>query len=193
MNRNVPLRSTTDLKRTSPLERGSSLRMTGIAPAAERAVPEGRSAARGNGSSSGKLTPPAPAEFSPKVKLAVRKRAGRGDEFDAACESCGRWLGRYAGEYQHRDARGMGGCKDAVTNGCANCVLLCRECHMLAESRDRDMLGMGFWLENGQDPRTEPIMLHGKGGGGATLWLAQDGIGHKGTGYLYQAPEVQAA
>ena len=40
MNRNVPLRSTTELKRTSPLERGpySSLRMTGIAPAAWRPI-----------------------------------------------------------------------------------------------------------------------------------------------------------
>ena len=192
MKRHAPLTSTTELKRTTRLEPGPPLRRTGIAPG-ERMTQGRNTGSRAGISPAAGSTAREPAEFSPKVKLAVRKRAGRGDEFEAACEAHGGWLGREGGEYQHRDARGMGGRKDAVTNGCANCVLLCRECHMLAESRDRDMLGMGFWLESGQDPRTEPIMLHGKGGGGATLWLAQDGIGHKGTGYLYQAPEVQAA
>jgi hypothetical protein len=132
-------------------------------------------------------------EFSAATRLLVRKRAGRGDEFEALCEAHGGWLGRDGGEFQHRDARGMGGCSDPVVNGPAGCVLLCRDCHMLAEARDRDMLGMGFWLENGQDPIAEPVMLHGKGGGGVTVWLAADGIGFKGTGYLYQSPVEVAA
>jgi hypothetical protein len=144
-------------------------------------------------SSSGKLTPPAPGEFTAKVKLAVRKRAGRGDEFEALCEAHGGWLGRKGGEFQHRDARGMGGSKDPVVNSAANAALICHDCHLLAEARDMDMHGMGFWLEEGEDPRTTGIMLHGAGRGGLTLYLAEDGLGPDGTGYLYQAPVLELA
>jgi hypothetical protein len=31
-------------------------------------------------------------------------------------------------------------------------------------------------------------MLHGAGRGGLTLYLAEDGLGPDGTGYLFQAP-----
>ena len=81
----------------------------------------------------------------------------------------------------------MGGCKLAVINSCANAALLCRECHRLAESRDRDMLGMGFWLPQGTDPRLEPMMLHGAGGGGVAVWRGMGGE------YLYQSPQEVAA
>ena len=162
---------------------------TGESPAAEsRVSPKLKIAAKGNGSSSGKLTPPAPGEFTAKVRLAVRKRAGRGDEFEALCEAHGGWLGKDSGEFQHRDARGMGGSKDPVVNSAANAALICHECHVLAEARDTDMHGMGFWLEEGEDPRTTGIMLHGAGRGGLTLYLAEDGLGPDGTGYLHQAP-----
>ena len=85
-----------------------------------------------------------------------------------------------------------------VINGPANCALMCPECHRKAEARDPHLaMGAGgFWLEHGTtpeyDPRNVPIMLHGAGGGGA-FYLAEDGIGPEGTGYLYQQPEVRAA
>jgi hypothetical protein len=130
--------------------------------------------------------------FSRAVKLQVRTRAGNGDPDEARCEATGVWLGRYGGEIQHRDARGMGGTSDPVTNSIVNAVLLSAEAHRLAESRDEHMNAAGFWLRNGQDPRTEPIMLHGEDGG-VTVWLAADGLGPDGTGYLLQRPEAVAA
>jgi hypothetical protein len=154
---------------------------------------------RRGGSSPGKLTPPAPAEFTPKVKLAVRKRAGRGDIFEALCEACGAWLGEKAGEFQHRAARGAGGCKDEVINGPGNCALMCPECHRKAEARDPHLAmdAGGFWVRHGTtsefDPRNVPIMLHSAGGSGLTVFLAADGLGPDGTGYLFEAPKELAA
>jgi len=140
-----------------------------------------------------------PGEFSDTTKLLVRKRAGRGDPFEARAECCGAWLGPDAGEYQHRAARGSGGCRDEVTNGPANCLLMCSEHHRQAEKRDRHlgMDGTGFWVKHGTtpefDPRNVSVMLHSGGGGGITVWLAEDGLGPHGTGYLYQQPEAAAA
>ena len=137
--------------------------------------------------------------FSRKTKLAVRKRAGGGDEFQALCEGCKRWLGRDGGEYQHRAARGQGGCRDAIVNGPANCLLLCHGCHMEAEERRRDLSqdGAGFWIEHGNgpdyDPRFTPVMLGALGNSGLTVYLAADGLGPDGTGYLLEAPEGAVA
>jgi hypothetical protein len=156
-------------------------------------------ATRRPANATGSLLAPPPSEFTPKVKLLVRKRAGRGDIFEALCEACGGWLGEKGGEFQHIVARGMGGCRLVAVNSCAGAALLCgcaalgTGCHGLAEARDPHMREMGFWLPQGTDPRLEPMMLHGAGGGGLVVWRAQDGIGTDGTGYLYQRPEVLAA
>lgn len=185
MNRRAPLR------RGKPLEPGTPLRRASVKAKA-------RSAA-GTKRATGRITPRAPGEFTPRVKLLVRKRAGCGDVFDAMCEACGMWLGEKGGEVQHRDARGMGGSRDRVTNGPANAVLLCGSavfrtgCHGACEDRDPHMHGMGFWLEEGQDPRTEPVMLHGAGARGGSYYLAADGTGDNGTGYQTARPEVRAA
>ncbi len=114
--------------------------------------------------------------FSAEVKLLCRVRAGNGEAADAMCEACGCHLGAKYGEVQHRDARGAGGSRSPVTNGLANAVLLCgmavlgTGCHGECERRDRGMNELGFWLENGQDPRTTPVGLHGQGSG-ITAWL----------------------
>lgn len=183
------------LRRGAPLEPGKPpvrrvpLRQVGVKVKANSA------ARKGGGSSSGKLIPPAPPEFTPRVKLLARRRAGRGDIFDAACEACGGWLGEKGGEFQHRDARGMGGSKDPVTNGPANAALLCGSgvlrtgCHGACENRDRDMLGRGFWLEEGQDPRITSVMVHGIG---FPVFFAGDGAGDTGYGYSYSAPQIGA-
>lgn len=134
-------------------------------------------------------------EFSDKTKLLVRRRAGRGDEYDARAECCGAELGRDAGEFQHRAARGAGGCRDEIINGPANCLLMCPEHHRQAEDRDEDLGigGAGFWLKHGTtpefDPRNVPVRLHGR----RYLYLAADGRGPDGTGYLYQRPQAVAA
>ena len=142
-------------------------------------------------------------EFTPAVRLAVRRRAGRGDEFNAECEACGRWLGLNGGQVQHRLARKSGGRRNPVIRSAANAALLCGTpqslCHGDAESRDpdREMEAMGFAIPDGNgprfDPRNVPIMLHGKGGGGVTVYLAADGLGPDGSGYLYQRPQEVAA
>ena len=165
------------MKRT-PLRRGTGLKRNTasrgrIFPAAgtPASVPVRKTAAR-------KAT-----GFSPAVKLQVRTRAGTGDPHDACCEATGVWLGRYGGEIQHRDARGMGGTSNPVTNSIVNAVLLSKEAHRLAESRDKDMNKRGFWLENGQDPALTPVILFG----GVRRWLTPEG------GYSDEAPGEVAA
>jgi hypothetical protein len=55
----------------------------------------------------------------------------------------------------------------------------------------------GFWLEHGTtpafDPRLVPILLASRHGSGIQVWLAADGIGPDGDGYLRQKPELELA
>ncbi len=109
--------------------------------------------------------------FPPSVKRACRVRAGNGSIEEAACEACGRWLGRYGGQVQHIRARGTGG-----SSGIENAALLCGTpqsgCHGACERRDARYRAMGFWLYSSDEP--QPVMLHGEQGG-ATVWLTDDG------------------
>lgn len=170
---------------TTPLPRG-----TGLSGKTRSAATGRKSRARGAATG----LPKSPGEFTPRVKLLVRKRAGGGDEFQALCEGCARWLGRIAGEHQHRVARGQGGCRDEIVNGPANCLLLCHSCHQEAEERRRDLSqdGAGFWIKHGYgldyDPRFTAVMLGALGNSGVTVWLAADGHGPDGTGYLKRPP-----
>lgn len=133
--------------------------------------------------------------FSASVKLAVRTRAGLGDPNLAACEACGIRLGPEGGQVQHivaRQAGGRGPKAPSWINEIVNAALLCGTPftgdHGLCEDRDEHMHAMGFWLTQDQDPRLEPMMLHGaaEGGGGIAVWRGEDGS------YLYQAPGVAA-
>ena len=132
-------------------------------------------------------------EFSGRVRLLVRIRAGAGDAFEAQCESCGIWLGRHGGQIQHIVARGMGGTSDPVLRTAVNAALLCgtpddkTTCHGLAESRDPGMRERGFWLPQGSGPRIEPMRLHSPHGSGVLVWRSEDGR------YLYSPPEGVAA
>jgi hypothetical protein len=142
-------------------------------------------------------------EFSPATRLLIRTRAGGGRAEDAVCECCGRWLGEHAGEFQHRAARGAGGCRDEVINGPSNCVLLCgvavlgTGCHGRAEARKAGMGmgigGKGFWLRHGTtwayDPRNVEIVRYDE----ARVFLAADGKGPDGSGYLRVPPGEAAA
>ena len=188
----------TQLRRGTGLKRNTASRGRIFPAAGTPASPSARKTAAGRGGTGQRKAAPK-GEFSPAVKLLVRLRAGRGDIFDAPCEACGKWLGEKGGEFQHRAARGSGGCRDAAVNGPANCVLLCHECHAKAEARDEHLAmdAGGFWIEHGTtpeyDPRNVSIMLHGAGGGGITVYLAADGLGPDGTGYLYARPKELAA
>lgn len=126
------------------------------------------------------------AAFSRKTRLAVRTRAGNGDPSAARCEADGVFLGLRAGDYQHIVARGMGGSRNPLLGTAANCALLCRHCHDLCEARDREMGARGFWLPQGTDPRTVPMMLASEHGSGISVWRSADGR------YLFQAPAVAA-
>ena len=111
------------------------------------------------------LPAPRPATgFPARVKLLVRARAGNGDPDAAACEACGRHLGRPGGQVHHLIDRGIGGCKDPAVNGAANAALLCGDpfsgCHGLATAFDAGIGKRGFWLGHGADPLRAPMTLH---------------------------------
>jgi hypothetical protein len=85
-----------------------------------------------------------------------------------------------------------------VVNGPAGCVLLCRDCHARAEARQEDMGmpaegGKGFWLKHGTTPACDPRSIHIVRWDGAEVWLAPDGLGDDGSGYLLQAPGTGVA
>ena len=165
--------SRTPIARTSGLPRVSAGRLAGIADGTVKGAARTETG------------------FSRAVKLAVRTRAGNGDANEARCECCGIWLGRYGGQVQHIVARGMGGTSSPVLKTAANAALLCGTAqsgdHGLAESRDREMGAKGFWLPQGTDPRTVPMMLASEHGSGITVWRSEDGR------YLLEAPEGVAA
>lgn len=121
--------------------------------------------------------------FPRAVKLLARTRAGGGDIDRAACECCGKWLGRYGGEIQHRIARGSGGSRSTVINGIANAVLLCGNryvgCHGRCENRDPEMKADGFYIPGGtgpgHDPRLVPLVTRREDGTPLSEWLTADG------------------
>ena len=135
------------------------------------------------------------------MKLAVRTRAGYGDPEQALCEACGLWLGRRHGQVHHRVNRGSGGCRDEIVNSCAGAALLCGTpftgCHGEATALTRDMKDRGFVIGHGTtpeyDPRYVPVMLASPHGSGIILYLAADGVGPDGTGYLTEPPEGAVA
>jgi hypothetical protein len=161
--RTVPMQRT-PLKSTNTLKKGASL---------------GRfSRGAGDPPNAPRKASPRQTGFTQKDKLTIRTRAGNGDPDNARCEATGVFLGRYGGEIQHRAARGIGGSR--LRNHVANGVLLSREAHAVAESRDPRMHEAGFWLLSGQDPLRASILLHGR----VLRWLADDGT------YLLRPPEA---
>jgi len=180
LSRNTPL------SRTSVLEPGPGpARKTRLRSASPRRAAEGpavKSAATRKRPETG---------FSRSVKLKVRTRAGNGDPDKAMCEACGLWLGRRHGQVHHIIGRGMGGCKGALLNSPANAALLCGTpyagCHGLATALDREIGARGFWLPQGTDPRTVPMMLASEHGSGVLVWRTEAGT------YSFEAPEGAVA
>ncbi len=181
-------------ERAAGAVRSAATRRTAIAPVSEER-------ARAIVAEAGKTaaTRRAKTGFSRKVKLAVRTRAGNGDPDLAMCEACGKWLGRRHGQVHHRVNRGAGGCTDEVINGPANAALLCgtaqTDCHGRATALDPEMSAddKGFWIGHGTtpayDPRNIPVKLASEHGSGVLVYLAADGLGPDGTGYMTAPPE----
>jgi len=175
VNRNVPLkRGEARLSRTTGLKQGGELK---------RAKPF-RSRPRQPAETPVRPRPSHPETgFLQAVKLKIRTRAGNGDIDQAACENCGRWLGRYGGEIQHRLARGSGGSRSRVVNGVSNGALLCGNryegCHKKAEDRDDDMRIRGWWIRSGKgpdhDPRFIPVVSRTADGDLSPRWFTADG------------------
>jgi hypothetical protein len=168
--------------RAEPMSRGNGFQRQ---PVAEHGAVAGKRAAQEE------------TGFSPATRLLCRTRAGNGDIADCACEACGRHLGEYGGEIQHRNARRMGGSK--LRNNIANGAALCadrdgpnplrddgRSCHRRCEDRDEDMHAEGWWLEYGENPLEVPVMLHGRDGG---ITVRLDDLG----GYQDDDPQAGAA
>ena len=162
--------------RSEPMSRGN-----GLSTRTPLSRPREKPAARGRAVGAATGLPKMPGEFTAKVKLQIRTRAGHGDPSQARCEACGRFLGERGGQVHHRAGRGSGGCRDAVIQSLANAALLCGTaftgCHGRATAFARD-LGMdagGFWIGHGTtpdyDPRNVAILLAGRDGG-MRVWLS---------------------
>jgi hypothetical protein len=110
---------------------------------------------------------------SPAVRRIVHVREGM------ACAACGISVTGRPHSIQHRRARGMGGTTDPAANLPSNLVLLCGTavtgCHGLAESRDPDMHGRGFWLRSWENPAVIPVMIASERNSGLTVWLDDSG------------------
>jgi len=111
------------------------------------------------------------------------------------CAGCGKPVGGACTWWslQHRKARGSGG-----DNSPCNLIVLCGSatspgCHRLCEDRDREMHARGLWLRGDEDPAMVPVMIASEYGSGITVWLAGDGIGPDGDGYLRQRPALGRA
>lgn len=171
---------------SSPIRRSAPARKTPLAPGKplKRGALSGRKVVA-------EMMPPLAATKTPRretgftyaQRMAVRKRAGNGDIDDAACEACGRWLGRYGGQVHHRCNRGTGGSR--TRNRLSNAALVCGTpydlCHGKCTALDEEMRAEGFVLNSGQDPLMHPILHHGRNGG-VTAWLTDAGT------YIFEAP-----
>ena len=146
------------------------------------------------------------AQGSPAREAAIRRPSRRKDtgpsrrtralvlkRDDWCCVACGRDIsGGWPYSLQHRLARGQGGGSEPF-----NLITMCGSatsagCHRRAEDRDRHMHAAGFYLESWQNPRSEPVMLHGRDGGGLLVWLTDDGHYADAQGNVLRAPEAVA-
>jgi 5-methylcytosine-specific restriction enzyme A len=101
--------------------------------------------------------------FSTEVREIVRERAGYENgyivcEVQAACQ--GRAVAIW--ELHHRRARGMGSSKRPETNQAANALAICRDCHLVVESRREDAYRNGWLLHQNQMPTEIPVLRRHK-------------------------------
>ena len=119
------------------------------------------------------------AEFSPAVRLLIRKRAGGGDPAEACCEACLIWLGEHGGQIQHIKARGMGGSRDPQLGSPVGGALLCGTpasgCHGLCEAWDPGMYAAGFWIRFAEVLGAKPVRVGVRTGNWVERWLLADG------------------
>jgi 5-methylcytosine-specific restriction protein A len=85
------------------------------------------------------------------------------------CERCGRI--ELAMQYHHRRPRAMGGSKAGDTNGAANCLLLCTNCHRYIESARNTAIDAGWLVPQGKKPEKAPLWLDRR-------WVLLDNYGY---------------
>ena len=154
MNRSAPM------KRSPMPPRTAGLRSS---PAAAKAVGQRRHTPRDTGPDR-------------KTRQLVLERDGY------ACVCCGRSIIGQFYSLQHRQARGAGG-DSSVPNLITMLGSGTTGCHGRVESRlHPEDHAKGYWLDSGQDPAAEPVMLFSEHGSGITAWLTADG------GYAFEAP-----
>jgi len=103
--------------------------------------------------------------FSKQVRALVFERA------HGVCEQCGATYPTAQYQYHHRRPRGMGGSKATDTNGAANCVLVCQQCHQFIESYRHEFLERGWLVAQGHKPAETPIWRHKQ-------WVLLDDYGY---------------
>ena len=175
--------------RAAPMSRGSGFRSSPSSPGTATITPSAQRTAGKAATETG---------FTTVQRLAVRTRAGNGDPEQAACECCGRWLGRYGGQVHHRQNRQSGGSR--LRNRLSNALLACGtpfelchgKCTIGVGAVKEEMEAAGFVLESGQDPLSEPVMLHGQDGG-VLVYLDDDAHYRDAQGNILSAPAPGAA
>lgn len=165
MKRSGPLKRTTPLKSTSGLRRTSALqRQAGRESLSARATPVRRSAIA-------RTTPMKAAKPAPAVPTKQRDRLRV--RADSWCEIRQAGCLGYGTDPSHRVSRGMGGRHGAAAVEAAqlsNVVWACRACHDLCHDRPRFAERMGWFVREGIDPRTVPVLI-----GGQMVLLLDDG------------------
>jgi len=104
------------------------------------------------------------AGFSPQVRAMVEEREG------GRCARCG----RPGNQAHHRRPRGSGGSRRPSTNGVANGLWLCPDCHRFIEANRTIALELG-WLIAQEDtecpePADAPLVYRG-----VWMYLTNDG------------------
>jgi hypothetical protein len=157
VKRGGPLKRTKPLTSSTPFNPGSGLRRT--SPLAQQA---------GRESLSARATPlrrSAIAKSAPKPAVPPKQRDRARERADGWCEirQAGCW-GRGT-DPSHRVSRKMGGRHGAaaVESAQLSCLVwACRACHAMCHHKPLFAERMGWFVREGIDPRTVPVLIGGR-------------------------------
>ena len=90
-------------------------------------------------------------KFTEKTRKIIRERAA------SRCEMCG--VHCSDGQIHHRQARGMGGSRDAESRSAANGLYLHDRCHAKIESNRTDAYEKGWLVHKWEDSGEKPVLM----------------------------------